>query len=147
MDRFPDGFPHALIGGQRFRVEFRVAAGQVQSVDVLRQAVVAQRREEDRFHAGFPERVQCLVIAELEGRIGRDRDADVRRGERSSAYEVGNTVRRFRRCIAQGEQRVEVDVRLRGICQQIQFSEQVRVLFRGHEAEVTALELRFLQMR
>ena len=38
-------------------------------------------------------------------------------------------------------------MRLRGICQQIQFSEQVRVLFRGHEAEVAALELCVLQVR
>ena len=128
-------------------MEFRVTAGQVQRIDVFRQTVVSHRREEDRFHAGVPESVQCLVITEPERFVRGDCDAKVRCRERQrSSFQRFDAVGRVLRYIAQCQQSIEVDVGLGSVGQQVEFPLQVRVLFRGHETEVAAFKLRVLQM-
>ena len=121
-----------VIFAQCFGMKLRVAAGQIQPADFLRQACVPERAKKDRLCPGVPERFQRLGIGEAEGFVLCHSDADAGRGCLRLPGQGG------RLFFAEGQQAGPVDLLLRRCGQCGQLFLQVLHLCRRIEAEMAA---------
>ncbi|OQA82299.1 MAG: hypothetical protein BWY31_03282 [Lentisphaerae bacterium ADurb.Bin242] len=79
LRKITDCFQHRAVGGQLFRIQFRITAAEINPVQIFRQDVVAQRRERHDFHAVPPQKFEIFLVIEAEGFVHCDTQPKVRR--------------------------------------------------------------------